>query len=403
MLGGLRRLGAVLLSLAACRTPTAPAATRPAVASDRSPAGSPPPPPGSAALSPPARPLSPPARPLRGPFDVEGQRARIGVALPPPLAPPPVAPVRDVLGVSFYVDESKSIADPALKAQNVAALAPLRHFVAAVTQLSDGWMRSRPADPRYARLAVQRLAAWAAGGALLGTVNQQGGYEREWTLGSLALAYLKIREAPGLEPPARATIEGWLCALASAVRPPYERMDRRSSANNHAYWTGLAVAAAGTACQDRGLFDWGIARARIGVDQINADGLLPLELARQRLALHYHLFALAPLVMLAELAAANGIALYDEKDHALRRLADRVIAGLAEPARFESLTGFAQEQITQPPRQTDLAWAEPYAARFPNATLGRWLADARPVVDVRLGGDLTAAFARPTADVQVVP
>jgi poly(beta-D-mannuronate) lyase len=307
-----------------------------------------------------------------------------------------MAPACDVVGVSFYIDDSKSIADPALKAENVAALAPLRHFVATVTHLSDGWMRSRPADPRYARLAAQMLGAWADGGALLGTVNQQGAYEREWTLGSLALAYLKIREAPGLQPPVRATIERWLCAIAGAVRPPYERMSKRSSTNNHAYWTGLAVGAAGAACQDRGLFEWGIARARIGIGQIDADGLLPLELDRQRLALHYHVFALAPLVMLAELAAANGIALYDERDHALRRLAGRVIAGLAQPAGFESLTGFAQEQITQPPRKTDLAWAEPYHARFPDVTLARWLDGGRPVVDVRLGGDLTAAFGVPT-------
>ena len=256
-------------------------------------------------------------------------------------------------------------------------------------------MVSRPADVRYAHLAAGALGAWATGGALLGTTNHQGAYEREWTLGSLALAYLKIRDAPGLTASARDGIERWLCAVAAAVQPPYERTDRKSSANNHAYWTGLAVAAAGVACGQRPLFDWGLARARIGLAQVDADGLLPLELERQRLALHYHVFALAPLVMVAELATANGVPLYDERDRALRRLADRVIAGLAEPASFEKLTGFPQEQLTRPPRGTDLAWAEPYAARFPDARLAGWLDAARPVSDVRLGGDLTATFAAP--------
>ena len=70
-----------------------------------------------------------------------------------------------------------------------------------------------------------------------------------------------------------------------------------------------------------------------------------------------------------------------------------MIAGLADPSSFERLTGFAQEQVTTPPRGADLAWAEPWQARFPDARLAAWLATARPVVDVRLGGDLTAAFA----------
>jgi poly(beta-D-mannuronate) lyase len=334
---------------------------------------------------------TPPAA-LRSPFDVESRRARIGHPLPPPPDPPATPPIRDVTGVSFYVDDAKSVADPDLRAQNLAALAPLRRFVADVIALTDGWMVSRPADPRYAQRAAGALSAWAVAGALLGQVNQQGAYEREWTLGSLSLAYLKIRDAPFIPAPHHAAIQRWLCAIATAVRPPYERMTKKSSSNNHAYWTGLAVAAAGIACQDRGHFDWGLARARIGIGQIRDDGLLPLELERERLALHYHVFALSPLVLLAELAVANGVPLYDERDHALRRLAERVIAGLADPRAFEQLTGFAQEQLTDPPQKADLAWAEPYAARFPDARLAAWLEQARPLRDVRLGGDLTAAF-----------
>ena len=329
---------------------------------------------------------------LRAPFDVEARRARVGRALPAPPPTPATPPIRDLAGVSFYVDDAKSVADPELKAQNLAALAPLRDFVAEVTALADGWMVSRPADTRYAERAGDALAAWADGGALLGAVNRQGAYEREWTLGSLALAYLKIREAAGVPAARHAVIQRWLCAIATAVRPPYERMDRDSSSNNHAYWTGLAVAAAGVACQDRGHFDWGLARARLGLAQVNPDGLLPLEMARARLALHYHVFALAPLVMLAELGAANGVPLYDEHERALRRLADRVIAGLADPTIFERLTGFPQEQLTDPPRKADLAWAEPYFARFRDPRLTPWLTAARPLRDVRLGGDLTAAF-----------
>ncbi len=223
--------------------------------------------------------------------------------------------------------------------------------------LCRSWRSARSrAGPRAARCSARRIS--------------QGAYEREWTLGSLALAYLKdprrARRRRGTRAQ-RARSISWLCAVAAAVEPPYERAGKTSSANNHAYWTGLAVGAAGIACQDRALFDWGIARARIGIAQVGADGILPLELARERLALHYHVFALAPLVMLAELATANGIALYDENDHALRRLADRVIAGLADPHSFERLTGFPQEQVTHAAARQRI-WPGPSPARRASPT-----------------------------------
>ena len=337
-----------------------------------------------------------PSGPLQGPIAVGARRAVVGRPLPAPVPAPIPRPIRDLVGVSYYTDAARSIADPLSKEMNQEAFASLRAFVRQVTDLADGWMESRPARPAYAVRALETLAVWARAGALLGSTNQQGEYEREWTLGSLALAYLRVGDAPGLDPAARAEVEAWLVKLAAAVQPHYGHAGRRSSANNHACWAGLAVAAAGAATQNHALFDWGFAQGRIGLAQIRADGFLPLELDRKTLALHYHLFALAPLVMLAELGEANGIHLYLEGGGAIQRLADRVIAGLRDPSPFAAAAGVTQ-QIRLPPRGPDLAWAEPYFARFHDRRLTPLLAVARPLRDDRLGGDLTAAFALPNS------
>jgi poly(beta-D-mannuronate) lyase len=331
-----------------------------------------------------------PGRALRGPVDVGARRAVIGRALP--VAPPtPLAPpIHDLMGVSYYLDTSRSIADPTRKKQNEAAFAPLRAYVARVIELADGWMESRPANPVYALRAVDALAAWARSGALLGNVNQQGSHERVWTLAGLALAYLKVRDAPTVDPGARVVVEAWLARVAEAVKPRDARPGRMSDANNHADWAALAVAAAGAAAHDRALYDWGLARGRIGIAQIRPDGLMPLELARGAMALHYHLFALAPLIMLAELGEANGVSLYAENHGAIQRLAGGVIEGLRDPAPFAAAAGVAQQ--VRAPRGPDLAWAEPYFARFHDRRLIPLLATARPLRDDRLGGDLTAAF-----------
>ena len=337
-----------------------------------------------------------PTGPLRGPIDVGARRAVVGRVLPDPVSTPIPSPIRDLLGVSYYTDANHSVVDAVSKEKNQEAFAPLRAFVRQVTDLADGWMESRPARPAYAVRALELLAGWARAGALLGATNQQGEYEREWTLGSFALAYLKLRDAPGLDPAARTEVEAWLVKIAKEVQPHYGQPGRSSSANNHACWAGLAVAATGAATQSHALFDWGLAQGRIGIAQVRADGFLPLELDRKTLALHYHIFALAPLVMLAELGEANGIDLYDEGDNAILRLARRVIAGLADPSPFAAAAGVAQ-QLRRPARGADLAWAEPYFARFHDRRLAPFLAVARPLRDDRLGGDLTAAFALPSS------
>lgn len=330
---------------------------------------------------------------LKSPFDVEARRAAMGVPIPDPSPPPLVAAVRDLIGVTFYIDKNHSIADPELKKQNEEAVRPVRSFVATVTGLADGWMRSSPAKPAYATLALQQLSAWATAGALLGNVNRQGSYERKWTLGSLALAFLKIRDAPGLDPEGLAVTRDWLSKVAYAVMPPYENPKSSISRNNHAYWAGLAVAAAGIAANDRRLFDWGLSRARIGILDIQADGTLPNELARGRLALHYHAFALPPLVVLAEIGDANGLHLYDENGGALRRLADRVIRGMEDPASFDKLAGVAQDfPLETHPKASYFAWGESYYARFRDPRLLPSLSSLRPLVDARLGGDQTLAF-----------
>ena len=68
---------------------------------------------------------------------------------------------------------------------------------------------------------------------------------------------------------------------------------------------GLGVLATGLATDDDALWQAGHAAFQKGIDDIQDDGSLPLEMARGQRALHYHDYALAPLVMMAELASAR--------------------------------------------------------------------------------------------------
>jgi poly(beta-D-mannuronate) lyase len=123
-----------------------------------------------------------------------------------------------------------------------------------------------------------------------------------------------------------------------------EALRKKPAGNNHLYWAGVQLAATAAVTGNHKDLDWAIKAYRNGIGQIAADRTLPLEMSRGERALHYHLYALAPLVLIAEFGEDNGIPLYVENDHALRRLEKTSVAGLGGAQLFAQRTGIAQEQ-----------------------------------------------------------
>lgn len=337
--------------------------------------------------------------PLAAPFDVASIRA--AAARPARaracVAPPP--PVTTLESQSFYTDARFSEPDPARLAADTAAARPLRLFLEAAQRGAEDWLRGAP--PEAAACALAALDAWARDGALLGAFNRQAGYHRKWTLAGAATSFLAIRDAPGLDPAARARVAAWLGDVARRVMPAYERIPPpreapHSSRNNHATWAGFAAAVAGVAAGDRALLGWGIARLSLTLGQVDAAGALPEEAKRGRMALHYHLFTLWALAPLLRIAEANGHRLAPEEDAALARLVALVAASLADPARMAAIAGVAQGHLTEDPRfdqrtrfARDGHGLEVLQGRRADPALEGLLAPVRPFRHAWLGGPVT--------------
>ena len=122
-----------------------------------------------------------------------------------------------------------------------------------------------------------------------------------------------------------------------------------------------------------------------GVNQIRPDGTLPLEMARGKRALHYHLYALAPLVLLAEFGEANGLDLYAHANGAIHRLASVSAHGLHDPSLFEKATGVKQEAPAVPSGD-QIGWAPAYVKRFPDPQLSAMIHAAPDLSVYYLGG-----------------
>ena len=234
------------------------------------------------------------------------------------------------------------------------------------------------------------LTAAAKANAWTGKMPDFSGvYSQNWLLSAVAVAYLKVRGAPVSTPEQNAAIQRWFDQLAHRVTDFFDAEAKRlgnAKENNHLYWAGLALTAEGIADNDPVAYRWGLASYQIGIDNIQPDGSLLAEMNRGQMAMHYHLYAVAALVITAEIAEANGTDLYSMDHGAIHRLVALCTAGLADPGTFARRTG-VQQVVTLPYGGGDIGWAVPYVRRFPNPQLSAFLAKAPWVRYTTWGGD----------------
>ena len=291
-------------------------------------------------------------------------------------APPP--PVHDLDLTRFYADAAGSVVDPEKMAAHKAETAPLTEFVGFISKQADrAWMQ-RSAPSQTIACELSWLKAWASADAYLGQMSSpQSQSQRKWDLAGTALAYLKIRRWTAAQD--RALIEPWLIKWADAARAVFD--DASIKRNNHWYWLGLGLGAVGLATDSEK--HWQMAKAIMtdAANDVAADGTLPLELDRQGRALHYHAFAVMPLVTLAELGVPRGEDWYGLNGGALHRLVGKTAEGLADASVFDKLAGVPQER----PVKSFAGWLSLYKARFPD----RLTTDlAQPSGHRWLGGDV---------------
>lgn len=301
----------------------------------------------------------------------------------------------------LFFPSKYSGSDAARDKLNARAAARYRSMTANVRTLEDGLnkqvahylSKGRPAD---LACAMQWLTTWAQADALLSKqYNHTGKSVRKWALGSIAGAYLRLKfsvsQPLGAYEPEAEQIERWIARLADQVVLDWnaQPLDRR---NNHQYWAAWSVMASAVILNRRDLFDWSIEQYRHAMQQVDAEGYLPLELSRQTRALAYHNYSLGPLLMIAAFARANQLDLSAEQPDPMPKLVGQVVAGLQDPTLFQEKTGYPQtlEDLND---SSKLAWLEPYCALYPcSKNMDAWRRSLQPLSTYRLGGNMTQLF-----------
>ncbi len=268
----------------------------------------------------------------------------------------------------YYTDKKYSIIDPKKLAEFNAVSSGPTHLGQYASKAADAYRTS--GSRAAAECVYSLLDAAAKADAWDGKMPKLNGvYIQNWMLSGTAIAYLKVRDSGVGTAEQDEEIQKWFHLVAERV-VAYFSMQREypgsDAYNNHMYWAGLAVAADGVANNNRRDFAWGMDAYRMGADAIEPDGTLAAEMARGQRAMHYHLYALGPLIMLAEFGEANGMNLYAEDDRAIHRLVAFSTAVLDDPEAIAKRAGAAQV-YSRPYNGLDIGWAVPYVKRFPKA------------------------------------
>lgn len=311
---------------------------------------------------------------------------------------PPACPTAEpVVSLGFgsrYAEDSANRSDFDEEGDKAvtAALKPIDDFIADLARQTD--LLNNPETGEEVATAaadcVERaILAWAKAGALSDLRTQGANLSAPSRVGGIAFAYAAV-QARDPDANRNTEIEAWLLARARQTMTYFdEDAPPRASQNNLRAWAGLAVARIGLTLDDPELLDWAAATVRLVACAAAPDGSLPNEMWRGRLALHYQLHAVAPLVTTAALLAEKRPGLFDACDRAVPRIVAFTMAALDDPAPVEKITGKAQSVggKARPARDFELAWLAAYLRFDADPKLAERATGIEKLGNSKLGGD----------------
>jgi poly(beta-D-mannuronate) lyase len=292
----------------------------------------------------------------------------------------------DLTTNGFYSDSKSSVIDPEKMKAYAESSGPYKNLGQVIVDAADAYRKT--GSRAAAECVMQHMKTAADDGVFTGKMSSNQAYfVQGWVIGAIAIGYLKVRDSGVVTAAEKRAVLPWMVNVVRQTMDYYDADTQKGeSQNNHLYWAGVEVAAAGMAANDRKLFDWGIETYHAGVSQIQPDGTMPQEMRRGQRALHYHLFALAPLVYLAEFGEVNGLHLYGEKDYAIKKLATLSANGLIDNSYFTKATGIPQDAPNGGPTAEEMNWGAVYVSRFPDPVISKLLSEAPSLSYMYLGG-----------------
>ena len=308
--------------------------------------------------------------------------------------PAVAAPVISLNFESRYAadDPTRSEINPEAEAETKAALSVLDDFISDLTARTDAALTEE--NTADAACVMAALAQWAGADAL----SELGTQTVELTIASRlsALALIAGQVAPMADPEQTASVTTWLTRRMNAQMTFWEDAPKGAASGNLRAWAALAGAAVAALNNDPLLRGWSAWSLSYVACSANADGSLPQEMTRKKLALHYQVHAVTPLTVGAALLEQQGMPVLARCDGALERIVGFTLRDLAAGGvESEAISGAPQtlNEGLEGVKDFQLSWGEAWLNLQPNTALKEALTLRRPLKYSKLGGDQTRIWA----------
>jgi poly(beta-D-mannuronate) lyase len=310
--------------------------------------------------------------------------------------PEPPEPVLTLAFGSRYVADSttRSEIDPEAAEAAEDALGPVDDFLRDLTSLANQSLRDESDSVAAADCVVSQLAVWANANAL----SDMSSVTANLTIGSrlAGLGLILLQVAPHTtRSDDMDLIKEWLAGVMRNQTQFWEiaATDGARTGNLRA-WAALGGASIAALLDDPALRAWSAWSVSFILCSAEPDGSLPQEMRRGRLALHYQLHAIAPLVVSVLLLDRQGISLQSTCDDALARVVAFAMSDIDDGDATRAITGEVQSFFDGSDEFDEFyfAWIEAYLRLddMPNSdVLDRFAEEYRPMGYSKLGGNQT--------------
>lgn len=303
----------------------------------------------------------------------------------------PIAPVIKLAYPSRYAKDSKTRSDFDEKANAAvdAALKPVDDFIIKLaTEANNSLTRPDEKAVLAADCVVDRIFEWATADALSALESDGAQMSVPSRVAAIAIAYAQVLPNATLND-RQAVIDTWLRARVSASMTFFDtKAPPRTSRNNLRAWAGLGAAQVGLILNDQAILDWAVGSVELVACTANTDGSLPNEMWRGKLALHYQIHAVGPLVFAAALLKEKSPELLQTCDGAIVRAAQFAVAGAKDPKIVELITGEPQKFDPNPAKLKayEFAWITAFLAHVDDPQIKAFALNFDDLSNSKLGG-----------------
>jgi poly(beta-D-mannuronate) lyase len=274
------------------------------------------------------------------------------------------------------------------------ALKPIDKFIQDISREANASLSPGDGSADKASCVFEAILSWAEADALSDMESVTAKLAVPSRIGGIAVTYGQVRNLVPQSATDRLVIENWLKRRAKETKVFFDtKAPQKASRNNLRAWASFAVGEVGILVGDGAFVAWAKDSNKVMIAQSSADGSLPLEMGRGRYALHYQIHALGPLVTSMARLCNAGRGASGADFTKLRQIAKFTIEAIANPQTVVNLAKAKQVYASDPKKLSGtLAWLEPYKALTADVGLIAKATVVRPMLNSKLGGDLTRIY-----------